>query len=1212
VSATFPGRSPAERLAPGKPLQLAGVADGAEGLVIADLARAVAASAKAPAVSAAVICRDGARMATLARALAFFAPDVEVLEFPAWDCLPYDRVSPHAAVVAQRMTTLARLARVKGRERPAVLLTTVNAVLQRVPARETVARQSLAAAPGNLLPMAGIIQWLELNGFNRASTVREPGDYAVRGGILDLFPPGMAEPVRLDFFGDTLESIRSFDPETQRTNAELRALDLVPVAEFQLTTETIRLFRTGYVAAFGAAGPDDVLYEAVTEGRRHAGMEHWLPLFHKQMETLFDYLDAAAPSPRRGEGRGEGVRTSPPEPPHPNPLPSGEREGIATPIILEPLAEEAAHERLAQIGDYFEARRTALDRNDGGAPYKPLPPDRLYLAEAEWRTRLDNAALARLSPFAPQEGAADTIDIAAHAGHNFTAERSEPGKNVFEAVTKHVQALQSAGKRAAIVLWSDGSRERMAHVLAEHGLHNLAPVASWPQALALPRPQVALTVLGIETGFETAGVAVISEQDILGERLVRPRRQLKRAENFIAEVTGLAAGDLVVHVDHGIGRFSGLRAIEAAGVPHDCLEIHYQGGDKLYLPVENIELLSRYGSEGTDVELDRLGGAAWQARKARMKNRIREMAGELIKIAAERQLREAPRLAVAAGLYDEFSAGFPYEETDDQDAAIAAVLNDLSAGRPMDRLICGDVGFGKTEIALRAAFIAAMNGKQVAVVVPTTLLSRQHFKTFSDRLRGYPLQIAQASRLVAPADLAKAKKGLADGTVDIVIGTHALLGKTIAFKDLGLIVVDEEQHFGVAHKEKLKKLRAEVHVLTLTATPIPRTLQLALTGVRDMSIIATPPVDRLAVRTFVAPFDPVVVRETLLRERYRGGQAFYVCPRIEDLADTKAFLDSSVPEVRVAVAHGQMPARVLEDVMAAFYDGKFDVLLSTAIVESGLDIPTANTLIVHRADMFGLAQIYQLRGRVGRSKLRAYALLTLPANRKITPHAERRLKVLQSLDTLGAGFQLASHDLDIRGAGNLLGEEQSGHIKEVGYELYQQMLEEAVLSLKAGISAPVADKWSPQITIGTPVLIPEDYVTDLPVRLSLYRRLAEIEDERAIEAFAAELVDRFGPLPEEVEYLLQVVAIKSLCRRANVERIEVGPKGAVLALRDNVFANPDGLIAYIAKHPAGARVRPDMKVVFFDEWNSPVARLKGAAGILRALVSIAEKGAKAA
>jgi transcription-repair coupling factor (superfamily II helicase) len=1170
-----PARSPAQRLAPGRPLLLSGVADGAEGLVLADLARAVAAGEAAPAISLAVICRDGTRMATLARSLAFFAPDVEVLEFPAWDCLPYDRVSPHGGVVAQRMMTLARLARVKGRERPAILLATVNAILQRVPPRETLARQSLSAAPGNLLAMSGVTQWLELNGFTRAGTVREAGDYAIRGGIIDLFAPGMGDPVRLDFFGDTLESIRAFDPETQRTTAELRTLDLVPMAEFQLTTETIRLFRTGYVAAFGAATPDDVLYEAVSEGRRAAGMEHWLPLFHKSLETLFDFVDG-------------------------------------TPIAIETLAEEAAHERLAQIADYYQARKDAMDQTGGGAPYKPLPPERLYLAEAEWRERLDRSALARLSPFAAPDGTADAIEIGAHAGHNFSAERAEPNTNVFDAVKTHVEGLQAAGKRVVIAMWSAGSRERMEHVLSEHGLFNLAAVASWPQAQALPRPQVALAVLGLDAGFETADTALITEADILGERLVRPRRQSKRAENFIAEVTSLASGDVVVHVDHGIGRFVGLRTIEAAGAPHDCLEIHYAGGDRLFLPVENIELLSRYGSEAAGVELDRLGGSAWQARKARMKNRIREIAGELIKVAAERQLREAPLLTVEPGLYDEFSARFPYDETDDQDAAISAVLGDLASGRPMDRLICGDVGFGKTEVALRAAFVAAMNGKQVAVVVPTTLLSRQHFRTFSERLRGYPVNIAQASRLVSATELAKTKKGLASGDIDIVVGTHALLGKTIKFRDLGLIVVDEEQHFGVAHKEKLKQLRAEVHVLTLTATPIPRTLQLALSGVRDMSIIATPPVDRLAVRTFVSPFDPIVVREALLRERYRGGQCFYVCPRIEDLADAKAFLDKTVPEVRVAVAHGQMPSGVLEDVMTAFYDGKFDVLLSTSIVESGLDIPTANTLIVHRADMFGLAQVYQLRGRVGRSKLRAYALLTLPVNRKITPQAERRLKVLQSLDTLGAGFQVASHDLDIRGAGNLLGDEQSGHIKEVGYELYQQMLEEAVMSLKAGISTPVADKWSPQITIGTAVLIPEDYVADLPVRLALYRRLSELEDDRDIEAFGAELVDRFGPLPEEVKYLLQVVAIKTLCRRANVERIEVGPKGAVLAFRDNIFANPEGLIAYIAKHPEGARVRPDMKVVFFDEWDTPPERLKGATGILRALVAIAEKGAKAA
>jgi transcription-repair coupling factor (superfamily II helicase) len=841
--------------------------------------------------------------------------------------------------------------------------------------------------------------------------------------------------------------------------------------------------------------------------------------------------------------------------------------------------------------------------------YRPLPTDRLYLSETEWRERLTASALTRLTPFAVPDTQGRVVDAGTKQGHNFAAERAEPGSNVFEALTKHVFALQAARRRVIIALWSEGARERMSHVLAEHGLNNLTPVGSWQDAQGLPLPEVGLAVLGLESGFETSDLAVVGEQDILGDRLVRTRRTARRPENFITEATSLAAGDLVVHVDHGIGRFVGLRAIEAAGAPHDCLEIHYAGGDKLFLPVENTELLSRYGSEETTVELDRLGGGAWQARKARMKSRIREIAGELIKIAAERQTREAPRLTLEPGPYDEFCAGFPYEETDDQQAAIDVTIKELGSGRPMDRLICGDVGFGKTEVALRAAFVAAMNGKQVAVVVPTTLLARQHFKTFSERFRGFPVKIGQASRLVTGKELTTVKKGIADGSIDIVIGTHALLGKSIAFKDLGLLIVDEEQHFGVVHKEKLKQLRAEVHVLTLTATPIPRTLQLALSGVRDLSIIASPPIDRLAVRTFVSPFDPLVVREALLRERYRGGQCFYVCPRIEDLGGQRDFLARHVPEMKVTVAHGQMPSTVLDDIMSAFYDGKYDVLLSTSIVESGLDIPNANTLIVHRADRFGLSQLYQLRGRVGRAKARAYALFTLPAEQKITVQAEKRLKVLQSLDTLGAGFQLASHDLDLRGAGNLLGEEQSGHIKEVGFELYQQMLEEAVASLKAGIAAPVADKWSPQITIGTPVMIPEDYVADLPVRLALYRRLAEIEDERDIEAFGAEMADRFGPLPIEVEYLLQTVAIKALCRQANVEKIDAGPKGVVVAFRDKTFANPERLITFIGEE--GARVRPDQSVVFFEEWERPEDRLRGTRQILRKLVELAQP-AKAA
>jgi transcription-repair coupling factor (superfamily II helicase) len=1162
--------APADRLAPGKALTIASVPDGFSGLVAADLAKSLAARAKAESKRLLVVCRDAERMAAFERALSFFAPDLPALTFPAWDCLPYDRVSPNAAVAAARMATLTALAR--ARDDSGIVLTTINALLQRVVPRAATAAQSLALAAGNVRPMDEIARWLATNGFSRASTVRDVGEYAVRGGILDLFAPGTSAPVRLDFFGDTLESIRVFDPETQRTASRLDRLELVPTSEARLDEETIKRFRMGYVAEFGGQTKGDAFFEAVSQGRRHPGLEHWLPLFADGLETLFDYLPGV-------------------------------------PVVMETLIEEAAGERLAQIADYYAARREAMEA--GQSPlYKPLPPERLYLAEAEWKARLADAALVRLTPFAMPE-ARDVIDAGGKAGRTFATERADENRNLFDAVVAHARALEAANKRVVFAFWSEGSRERMQHVLLDHGLADLRPVANFDETSALSKGAYGLAVLGLETGFESGDAAIISEQDILGDRLARPRRRQRRADDFITELTSLSAGDLVVHIDHGIGRFAGLKTIEALGAPHDCLEIHYHGGDRLFLPVENLELLSRYGNEETAAELDRLGGLGWQSRKARLKTRIREMAAELVRVAAARKLREAPKLMVSEGLYDEFCARFPYEETDDQDVAIDAVTGDLAAGRPMDRLVCGDVGFGKTEVALRAAFITALSGKQVAVVVPTTLLARQHFLTFSERFRGFPVRVAQASRLVSAGEMAKMREGLAAGTVDIVIGTHALLAKSVKFKDLGLVVVDEEQHFGVAHKERLKQLRHEVHVLTLTATPIPRTLSLALAGVRELSIIATPPVDRLAVRTFITPFDPLVVREALLRERYRGGQAFYVCPRIEDIAGIRAFLEKNVPEVKVAIAHGQMPARELEDIMGAFYEGKFDVLLSTTIVESGLDIPTANTLIVHRADRFGLAQLYQLRGRVGRAKTRAYAILTMPSDKPVTAQAERRLKVLQSLDSLGAGFELASHDLDIRGAGNLLGEEQSGHIREVGYELYQEMLAEAVAALEAGIDQPAADKWSPQIAAGIPVLIPEDYVPDLAVRLGLYRRLADLESDAEIDAAGAELVDRFGKLPSEVETLLKVVAIKALCRRANIERIEAGSKGAVIAFRDNKFDNAEGLLAWIAANAPLAKIRPDQKIVWLEDWHDADARLAGARELLENLVRIAER-AKAA
>jgi len=1127
------------------------------------------------------VCRDDSRMARFAAALAFFHPGLEVLTLPAWDCLPYDRVSPNGEITSRRIDTLTRLAVGDG-GKASIVLTTINALVQRVPPKKLFDGRVLSLGRGGRMPLDRLQSFLRNNGYSRTETVREPGEYAVRGGIVDLWPAGAAQPIRLDFFGDTLDGLRSFDALSQRSTGTLDTFALRPVSEILLDDAAIHRFRTRYREAFGGLGTDDPLYESVSAGRRQAGIEHWLPFFYESVETLFDYLPGAA-------------------------------------VSFDHQAEDARLHRLEAIADFYAARssisRSRAGDARGAAPlYRPVPPDQMFLGDAEWKRALAGRAVIQLSPFAmPQdEPRPDAFDAGARPARSFAAERADPKVNLFDAVRDHLLAEQQAGKRAAVAAFSEGSADRLAAVLRERGLGDLRRVTDSRALAKLPKAAVGLAILPLEQGFAGATLTLLGEQDILGDRLARVPRRRRSLDDFITEAASLSAGDLVVHAEHGIGRYDGLETIDVAGAPHDCLRVTYAGDDRLFVPVENIEVLSRYGSEDAGAQLDKLGGVAWQSRKARVKQRIREIAGELIRIAAERQLRPGEMLAPPEGIYEEFAARFPYPETEDQLRAIEDTLGDMAAGKPMDRLICGDVGFGKTEVALRAAFIAAFGGAQVAVVVPTTLLARQHYRTFAERFAGLPVRIAQLSRLIAAKETKQIKADLAEGRIDIAIGTHALLAKDVHFQHLGLVVVDEEQHFGVAQKERLKRLKADVHVLTLTATPIPRTLQLALSGVREMSIIATPPIDRLAVRTFVTPFDPVTVREAILRERDRGGQIFYVAPRIADLDEVREELRRVVPEIRVAVAHGRMPAAELETVMTAFDERAYDLLLSTNIIESGLDIPTANTLLVHRADMFGLAQLYQLRGRIGRSKLRAYCYLTLPERKKLAPTALRRLEVMQMLDALGAGFQLASHDLDIRGAGNLLGDEQSGHIREVGIELYQSMLEDAVAAAKLGagpngedLGEAAEEEWSPQITVGMPVLIPENYVADLGVRLGLYRRIAQLQSRAESEAFAAELIDRFGPLPGEVENLLQIIAIKRACRAAGVEKVEAGPKGAVVTLRGNRFANPQGLVELIQKHSGTLRLRPDQKLVYLRNWEDEGARLKGVAGLLQALVNLA-------
>lgn len=1144
--------------------------EGYDALVIADLVRATSgADAGQPLLH---IARDDARLAALAEALSFFAPDIEILRFPAWDCLPYDRVSPQSEIVARRMATLGSLIKRAGATSPRIVLTTVNAALQRVPPHSLLEQGVWSAKVGDRIDLDGLTKYLTVNGYDRTGTVREPGEYAIRGGIVDLFPPDADSPFRLDMFGDTLDGIRTFDAENQLTIGKCDRIDLVAASEIHLDSEAIRRFRAGYVATFGAVSDADPLYEAVSEGRKHHGMEHWLPLFHEQLDTLFDYLPGSM-------------------------------------VTMDQLVNDARAARLDLITDYYDARKTALQmKNIEGTSFKPLPTEALYLDEEEWTAALADRQTRVFTPFASPESET-SVNLGVKEGRSFAPERQQEGVNIFDALGKHIRALRASRKRIVIASWSVGARERLQGVLQDHGTENCVLTDDWASVMSANPALVHLLVLGLETGFATDELAVISEQDVLGDRLIHRHRK-KRADNFLTEAASLSPGDVVVHVDHGIGRFDGLQTIEVTGAPHDCLQIVYHGGDKLFLPVENIELLSRYGSDDAVVQLDRLGGTGWQARKAKLKERIKVMASELIKIAAARALKEAPRILPQDGAYEEFCARFPFEETEDQLSSIEDVIEDLGKGRPMDRLICGDVGFGKTEVALRAAFLVALEGKQVALVVPTTLLARQHYKTFVERFKGLPVRIGRLSRLVDAKETAATKEELSNGQLDIVIGTHALLAKSIKFHDLAMVIVDEEQHFGVAHKERLKQLRTDVHVLTLTATPIPRTLQLALSGVRELSIIATPPVDRLAVRTYVTPFDPVVVREAILREHYRGGQSFYVSPRIADLSEIEEYLREHIPEVKFVTAHGQMSPSELEDKMTAFYDGQYDVLLATTIVESGLDIPAANTLIIHRADMLGLAQLYQLRGRVGRSKARAYAYFTTPANRSMTENAEKRLRVLQSLDSLGAGFTLASHDLDIRGAGNLLGDEQSGHIREVGFELYQEMLEEAVAQL-SGDENDGDDQWSPQINVGTPVLIPDHYVADLDARMALYRRLSQVETRAEVDAFAAELIDRFGPLPEEVDSLLKIVEIKGFCRTAGIEKIDAGPKGCVLTFRKNQFANPAGLVEFINDERDRAKLRPDHKLVFKRAWDLPEDRLEGSFRLARKLAEIAKETVEA-
>ena len=1098
---------------------LAGAPEGFDAWILADRA------GRAGEAGLLHVAEDARRAERLCRLLAFRAPDLPVLLFPAWDALPYDRASPSARVMGRRIDTLVRLAR----PGPKLVLITAGGSLRRLPPADVLARHTFQLVTGEAVDLEALRLWLLRAGYAPAAQALEFGDAVWGDDGLDLVTPGTDGPLRLETPGGRLAAARTAD------GTELERVDLYPATEIVLDDAAIERFRAGYFTAFGAEAEEDPLLRAVVSGRRHAGMEHALPLFFTDTDTLFERMPDAA-------------------------------------VTLDEGAEAMRDARLEQVAHAYEARRAhlATAARSQLVANRPLPPARVFLDREEWDAALAARNVTTLSSEPDPAG-----------GAPLTLAGDDPADRLA--------ALRAEGRRVLIATEDPARARGLTRSLRRDGITDLEPAADWPAVQALPPGTAAAVALDLDAGFAAPGLAVVTEAELLGRAVARPARRGRRLVSDLAlEAADLAPGRLVVHADHGIGLSDGLERLTATGAPHDCLRVVYKDGDKLYVPVENLDLLWPFGAADGKVPLDRLGAAAWAQRRDGVAGALAVAAETLVRTQAERTEARVEPIRPSRAAYRRFADRFPHEETPGQREAIVAVLADLASGRLMDRLVCADVGFGKTEVALRAAFAVATAGRQVAVVAPTTVLCRQHLADFQARFAGFGVTVAELSRGVSAAEARRVKEGLTSGAVRIVVGTHALLGTGIAFADLGLLVVDEEQRLGVKQKERLKALSAGCHVLTLTATPIPRTLQLALAGLRDLSVIATPPVARRPVRTELTEWDPARIGEALRAERARGGQCFCVCPHVEDLDGLRARLAELVPDFRVIEAHGKMPADALDDAMTAFAEGAGDLLLATNIIENGLNIPNANTIVVHRADRFGLAQLHQLRGRVGRGAAQGHCWLTVERDEELSESARQRLRVLTELDAPGAGFELAAHDLGLRGAGDLLGEEQSGHLRAVGVELFQEMLRQAVEAARAG--RPMAPEPPPRLTIGEPVFIPEEWIRDQTLRLAVYRRLAVIDETEEREAFAAGLADQFGPLPGEVETLLELDTLKALAAAAGVETLDIGPNGALLGFRPD-RAPDEAACARLAERHEGVRVRPDGRLVLAaGERAAPVFR----------------------
>ena len=1099
-----------------------------------------------------------------------------VLQFPDWETLPYDQFSPHPDIVSQRLAALYRLPTLTR----GIVVVPVQTLMQRLPPLRYVVGSSFDVALGQRLDLDAEKRRLEAAGYRNVPQVFDPGDFAVRGGLLDVYPMGAEMPYRIELLDDEIDSIRGFDPETQRSLDKVDAVRLLPGREVPLDPPSVARALDTLRDRFDIDTRRSVLVQDLKAGLAPPGIEYYLPLFFEDVRgartaLLFDYLDAGT-----------------------------------LPLLVDG-AGEAAEQFWTQTGERYEQRRHDIER-------PLLPPEELYLPPQALRERLN--AHARIDVCGPQHARHDEARVL----------NSQPAPELPVAARDHVPAaalksfLGSYPGRVLVAADSPGRREALLEVLQAAELQPVVlpdfqafavPVAIGDAATGISEPpaRFAIAVAAFDDGFAITEppLTVLTERQLFPERAAQPRRR-KRAgrepEAIIRDLGELSEGAPIVHEDHGVGRYRGLLTLEAGGTPGEYLEIEYAKGDRLYVPVAQLHLINRYsGASPETAPLHSLGGEQWTKAKKKAAEKVRDVAAELLEIQARRQARAGLALQVDRAMYEPFAAGFPFEETPDQHAAIEAVIRDLASSQPMDRVVCGDVGFGKTEVAVRAAFVAAAAGKQVAVLVPTTLLAEQHYRNFRDRFADWPLRVEVLSRFKTGKEIKAELEKLARGEIDVIVGTHRLLQKDVRFKDLGLVIVDEEQRFGVRQKEALKALRANVHLLTLTATPIPRTLNMAMAGLRDLSIIATPPAHRLAVQTFVTPWDGAQLREAFQRELARGGQVYFLHNDVESIGRMQRELQELVPEARIGIAHGQQPERELERVMLDFQKQRFNVLLCTTIIESGIDIPNANTIVMNRADKLGLAQMHQLRGRVGRSHHRAYAYLVVPDKRSITSDARKRLDAIASMDELGAGFTLATHDLEIRGAGELLGEDQSGQMAEVGFSLYTELLERAVRSIKRG-ELPDVDAVGPrgaEVELHAPSLIPEDYLPDVHTRLMLYKRISSARDPGELRELQVEMIDRFGLLPDPAKHLFAVAELKLDATALGIRKLELGPAGGRVQFESKPNVDPMAVIQLIQKQPQHYAMDGPDKLRLKLELAEPAARLQGA----RALLSLLRPGA---